>query len=248
MTGFLTIARVSLRQLLGRRWVILVGLVGLLPAVVMFVQTRVHSAGRLSSDFSEGPLLTLFLLVLPLTSILLGSTAMGEERRDGTLSFLVLRPLRRETIVGAKLTAAWMAAWLISGLSGTAAAIILGIAGSEWQMVIPVLVATGISTLAYVGVFMLIGYLTRWAVLIGAGFLFFWETGISNAAESLANISLFRIGLTAYVDLAPPSGAVPDDVLGTLQAGTGGAILKGLAIGAIAVAAIAALLRHRDIA
>jgi ABC-2 type transport system permease protein len=248
MNGFLTIVRVSLRQLLGRKWVILVGLVGLLPAVVMFVQTRVHSAGRLPSDFSEGPLLTLFLLVLPLTSILIGSTAMGEERRDGTLSFLVLRPLRRETIAGAKLTAAWMAAWLISGLSGMAAAVILGFAGGEWRMVIPVLVATGISTLAYVGVFMVIGYLTRWAVLIGAGFLFFWETGISNAAASLANISLFRIGLTAYVDLAPPSGMIPDDVLGTLQPGAGGAILKGIAIGAIAVTAIATLLRRRDIA
>ena len=248
MTGFLTILRVSLRQLLGRKWVILVALVGLLPALVMFVQTRVHSAGRLPSDFSEGPLLTLFLLVLPLTSILIGSMAMGEERRDGTLSFLVLRPLRRETIAGAKLTAAWLAAWLIAGLSGMTAAAILGFAGGEWRMVIPVLVATGISTLAYVGVFMVIGYLTRWAVLIGAGFLFFWETGISNAADSLANISLFRIGLTAYVDLAPQTGSGPDDVLGTLQAGAGGAILKGIAIGAIAIIAIATLLRHRDIA
>jgi len=248
MSAFLTMVRVSLQQLLGRKWVILVGLVGLLPGLVMFVQSRVHSTGSLSADFSEGPLLTLFLLVLPLTSILIGSMAMGEERRDGTLSFLVLRPHRRESIAGAKLTAAWLAAWLISGLSGMVAAIVLGVAGGVWRMVIPVLVATGISTLAYVGVFIVVGYLTRWSVLIGAGFLFFWETGISNAAESLANISLFRIGLTAYVDMVPQSHAVLDDVLGTLEPGMGGAILKAIVIGALAVMTIATLLRRRDIA
>ena len=247
MTAFLTMVRVSLRQLLGRKWVILIGLVGLLPPIVMVIQARTHSLSRLATDFTEGPLLTLFFFVLPLTSILLGSLALGEERRDGTLSFLVLRPRRRETVVAAKLTAAWLAAWLISGTSGLLTATVLGVASGDWEMVIPTIVATGLSTLAYAAVFLLVGYLTRWAVLIGAGFLFFWETGIAFAAASLANISLFRIGLTAFVGMVPESRWTLDAALGTLAPGAGGAVVKCLAIAAVAVVSISSLMRRRDL-
>ena len=100
-------------------------------------------------------------------------------------------------------------------------------------MVVPVIVATGLSTLAYAAVFLLLGYLTRWSVLIGAGFLFFWETGIANAADSLANISLFRIGLTAFVGMVPDSPRTLDDALGALRPGAGGALLKCLVIAAV---------------
>jgi ABC-2 type transport system permease protein len=247
MTAFLAIVRVSLRQLLGRKWVILVGLVGLLPSVVMVVLTRVSAPGRLSADFTEGPLLTLFFFVLPLTSILLGSLALGEERREGTLSFLVLRPRRKEVAIAAKLTAAWLAAWLICGASGALAAVILGMAAGVWKMVIPVIVATGLSTLAYTAVFLLVGYLTRWAVLIGAGFLFFWETGIAFAADSLANVSLFRVGLTAFAGMVPQSRPQLDDALGALQPGAGGAVAKSLVLAAVSVALIGAWMRRRDL-
>lgn len=247
MSAFLLMTRISLRQLLGRRWVILIGLVALLPTVVMAVQANVGST-RLSEAFTEGPLLTLFLLVLPLTSVLLGSLAVGEDRRDQTLSFLVVRPRSRESIAAAKVIAAWLSAWLIAALSGVTAAAVLGLADGDWGMVGPVIVATGISTLAYVGVYSLVGYLTRWAVLLGAAFLFFWETGISNASESLANISLFRIGLTAFVDLVPRTSGALDSVMAALRPGALGAAAKAVVIGTLGVAAIAQLMRRRDIA
>ncbi|MCJ7725957.1 MAG: ABC transporter permease [Acidimicrobiia bacterium] len=247
MRAFVAMVRVSMRQLLGRKWVILIGLVALLPSVVMVVQTRVQAQGRLPAEFTQGPLLTLFFFVLPLTSILLGSLALGEERRDGTLSFLVLRPRRREVITAAKLTAAWLAAWIICGLSGVLPAVILGISSGVWDMVIPVIVATGLSTLAYTGVFMVIGYLTRWAVLIGAAFLCFWETGIAFAADSLANISLFRIGLTAFAGMVSGAPALLDDAMGSLRPGAGGAVLKCLVIAAVSVGSISLMMRRRDL-
>jgi hypothetical protein len=84
-------------------------------------------------------------------------------------------------------------------------------------------------------------------VLIGAGFLFFWETGIAFAADSLANISLFRIGLTAYASMVSNTPAALRDALGSLRPGVGGALTKGLLIAAFSVAAIAALMRRRDL-
>lgn len=248
MTAFTAMVRTGLRQLLGARRVILMVLIALLPAVVTFVQSRSAGTARLFADFHEGPIGIMFLFVLPLTSLMIGSAALGDERRDGTLSFLVLRPRRRESIVAAKLLAAWAAAWLVVGAGGAVAASVLGLAGAGWGPLAPVLVATAISALAYTSVFMLLGYLTRWAVLIGAGFLFFWEIGITSAADSLANVSLFRIGLTAYAAILPESQHLLREPLAALRPGTGGAIAKVLVIAALMVAAVGWLLRRRDIA
>ena len=248
MRAFAAILRVSLRQLLGSKRVILMGLIALLPAIVMFGLSRNRSAGRMFTDFHEAPLIILFLFVLPLTSLLVGSVVLGDERRDGTLSFLVLRPLPRETIVTAKLAAAWGAAWLVIGGGGLAAAAVYGLASGDWSVLAPVLVSTAVSTLAYAAVFMLLGYLTRWAVLIGAGFLFFWEVGITNAADSLANISLFRIGITGYASMLPGAEPLLREPLAALQPGLGGAIAKVAVIGASAVIIVAALIRRRDVA
>ncbi|MBU1492423.1 MAG: ABC transporter permease [Actinobacteria bacterium] len=247
MRAFFAMTRVSIGQLLGRRWVILVGLVGLLPSIVMLAMSRTQGAGRLAASFQEGPLMTLFTIVLPLTSALLGSVALGEERREGTLPFLVLRPRRREIVVAAKLLAAWLSAWLIAGASGVLAAIVLGLSAGIWQMVLPVIVATGVSTLAYAAVFLLLGYATRWAVLIGAGFLFFWELGIASAADSLANVSLFRIGLTAFAAMVHGSPGVIRDVLASLTPGVWGAIAKVLVLSGCSVGALSYVMRHRDL-
>lgn len=248
MTAFSAMVRTGFRQLLASRRVILMALIALLPAIVLLVLGRSASGAALFRDFHEGPIGILFLFVLPLTSLMMGSSALGDERRDGTLSFLVLRPRRREMIVSAKLLAAWSAAWLVIGGGGAVASVVLGLDGGGWSTLLPIVVATGISTLAYVAVFLLVGYLTRWAMLIGAGFLFFWEVGITSAADSLANVSLFRIGLTAYAAMVPESESLLREPLAALQPGTWGAIAKVVVIAGVMVVATAWLLRHRDIA
>jgi len=247
MTGFLAIVRVTLRQLLGGKRLIVLGLLGAIPAVVVWLAT----ANRVSSDvletYNESAIPTLFLIVVPITSIVLGSASLGDERRDGTLSFLVVRPIPRSAIAAAKLAAAAMAAVIVSVLSGALASAAVSIRTSDWSTLVPTLVGLAIAAGCYAAVFLVLGHLTSRAVLIGLVYLFLWETGISFAAPSLANISLFRIGLTAYVGMLPESQAVLSEPLGSLTPGAGGAALKLLILGALAIATAAALLRTRDI-
>jgi len=247
MTGFLAIVRVTLRQLLGGKRLIVLGLLGAIPAVVVWLAT----ANRVSSDvletYNESAIPTLFLIVVPITSIVLGSASLGDERRDGTLSFLVVRPIPRSAIAAAKLAAAALAAVIVSVLSGALASAAVSIRTSDWSTLVPTLVGLAIAAGCYAAVFLVLGHLTSRAVLIGLVYLFLWETGISFAAPSLANISLFRIGLTAYVGMLPESQAVLSEPLGSLTPGAGGAALKLLILGALAIATAAALLRTRDI-
>jgi ABC-2 type transport system permease protein len=247
--AFLSIVRVTTRQVVGgRRWLVL-GLVALLPAIVMwFASTNLSESGAISR-YNDAPLVILFLLVLPIVALLLGSSALGDERRDGTLSFLLLRPIRRSTIAAAKLTGAWLVTTVIAGLAGVLASTVLAIRAGTWVTLVPTLVGVAICAACYTAVFLVLGHLTSRAVLIGLVYVFIWESGISFAAPSLANVSLFRIGLSAYVGLVPDStpGLRPlHDVLGLLTPGAGGALAKAVGIAIACIAFGAFLLKRID--
>lgn len=247
MTRFLAIVQVSLRQLLGGRRLLVLALLGAIPAVVVWLSTSNRSSASVFEIYHEGGMITLFLVVTPITAIVLGSAVLGDERRDETLSFLIVRPLSRSAITGAKLLAAWLASAAVSTLSGFLASAAASLRTSDWSTLGPTIVGLAVSAGCYAAVFLVLGHLTSRAVLIGLVYLFVWETGISFAAPSLANVSLFRIGLTAYAGLLPESTPLLSEPLGSLAPGAGGAVVKLVVLGGLAVLVAASLLRRRDI-
>lgn len=247
MKPIVAIVRVTLRQLLGGRRMIVLGLLGTIPAVVVWLSTPNRTPQSVFEIYHEGAMITLFLVVMPIVSIVLGAAALGDERRDGTLSFLAVRPIPRTGITAAKLLAAWGAAAGISMASGALASVAMSIRSSDWSTLVPTLVAIAISAGCYAAVFMVIGHLTSRAVLAGLVYLFVWETGVAFAAASLANISLFRIGLTAYAAMLPEARPLLSEPLASLAPGVGGAIAKLVVLAAAAVLTSAGLIRRRDI-
>ena len=248
MRAPIAIVRVTLRQLLGGRRLLVLGLLAAIPAVVVWLSTANRTEASMFDVYHEGAMITMFLIVVPIVSIVLGAAALGDERRDGTLSFLVVRPLRRTTITAAKLVAAWLASALISVLSGVLASAALSVRLGDWSTMAPTVIGLAISAGCYAAVFLVMGHLTSRAVLVGLVYLFVWESGIAFAAASLANVSLLRIGLTAYVALLPESAPLLSEPLASLAPGTGGAIAKLLVLGLLAVGSTALMLRRRDIA
>jgi ABC-2 type transport system permease protein len=249
MRAFIAITRLTLRQLLGGKRLIGLGLLALVPTAVTWLVTANLSDRAVAERFHDAPLAIVFLIVVPVVSLILGAAPLGDERRDGTLSFLILRPLPRSLIVGAKLLAAWLATTLIVGGSGALAASVVGVRIGDWSFVGPTVIAIGIAVLAYCAVFLLLGYFTARAVLIGLVYVFIWENGISLAAASLANVSLMRIGLSAYVGMVPeaPSYGLDEEVLGVVAPGVGGALAKALIVAAVVVLFTARQLRRRDL-
>jgi len=246
MRATLAIARVGFRQALGGKRVLALGLVGAIPATVMWLASTNLTPAAAIDRFYEAPFGIVFIMVLPICAMVIGAGAMGDERRDGTLSFLMLRPIPRWVIVAAKFVAAWTAVTMLAGGSGVLAAIVLGMRGGSYSAVVPIAIAVAISTAAYTAVFMVLGHLTSRAVLIGLVYTFIWESSITFAAAGLANVSLFRIGITAYSAMVPASRSQLSEVLGDLAPGTWGAVAKATVIATLAVLALASMLRRRD--
>jgi len=246
MRAVQAIVRVSLRQALGGKRLIALGLVGVVPTAVMLVTANNLTTDAMIARFYDGPFGILFFLVMPITSMVIGAGVMGDERRDGTLSFLLLRPLPRWEIIGAKLVAAWSAVVLVAGGAAVLAAAALGLRSGYWDAVLPMLIGIAISGLAYTAVFMILGHLTSRAVLIGLVYNFIWEAGITGAAPALANVSLLRIGMTAYAALVPDAKVPIADMLSTLAPGPFGALAKAVVIAALSVVALVWFLRTRD--
>jgi ABC-2 type transport system permease protein len=246
MRAFWIMLRYGLRQVLGWRRVTGLGLLMLVPVVVTWAVTRDAGDAAALRRFHEAPFVTLVLVALPVVALILGAAALGDERRDQTLSFLLVRPLRREAIVGAKLLSGWLAAALVVGGGAALCGLVMGLSSGRGEVLVPLLVATAISTLGYASVFVLLGYVTGRAVLYGLAYVFIWESGITGAVDSLATVSLWRIGLSAYVDLVPESRPQLRDVLGNLTPGVWGATAKVAVIAVVAVVLGGILLRHRD--
>jgi ABC-2 type transport system permease protein len=246
MRASVAIARVTARQLLGGRRFMTLGLLGLLPAVVMWFASANVSPAAAFLRYHEAPLITILLVVMPVVTLILSAGALGDEGREQTLSFLLVRPIRRSTIVGAKLVTAWLCAALVVGAAGAGAATVLGVRAGDWSTMAPTLVAVAIGTAAYATVFLVTGHLTSRAVLIGLIFVFVWESGISFAVAQFANLSLFRIGLTAYTGMLPESVTLLADPLGSLTPGVGGAVAKVMVLAGLAVALGTWILRRGD--
>ena len=248
MKPFLALVANTLRQQLGGRRLILLVLLGLVPAGVFGVLLTDEAAGSgAGRAFHDAPLAILFFMVIPVVSLVFGAGALGDERRDATLSFILLRPLPRSVVAAAKLLGAWLAAFAIAGTGAAAMALLFGWRTGTWAALGLLVLAAALSSLAYVSIFLLLGYFTARAVLIGLVYVFVWESGMTSAIPALGTVSLMRIGLSAYTLAEPQGRAYVADLLGSVRPGMGGGVAKAVVVAVAAVALVTLLLRHRDI-
>lgn len=172
------IARLTLRQLLGRRRVLLLLLLGALLVLVAFIYLLSHpgaDGGFESQRFTSRLLETFGLAVLmPLVSLLLGTAALGAEIEDGTAVYLLAKPIPRWTVVLTKLAvAAGGAILLTSGpilLAG-----LIGLQGLGNGMVVAFAVAAAIGSLIYCAMFLAFSLLTSRALIFGLLYVLVWE-------------------------------------------------------------------------
>ena len=118
MTAFIAITQVTVRQTLRLRRFLGLGLLSL-SAGITFVLASL-SPGQTSNnafDLFLGITVGTFMNILvPVVTLITATSVMGDERRDNTMSFLVLRPVGRATIATAKVTAAFVEAFALSGI------------------------------------------------------------------------------------------------------------------------------------
>jgi len=259
MTAFIAITRVTIRQTLRPRRAIGLGLLSASAAFTYLLTVLGSSASRGTDQFARDQAFDIFVgmtigtfmnIIVPVVTLIIAASVLGDERRDGTMSFLVLRPISRFMIGVSKVVAAFVESFALTGLGAAALGIVSAIRLESFDYFFPLLVGTAIATASYSAVFVPLGYLLKRATLIGLTYVFIWENGIGGVVPAVAGISPWRIGISAMAGLAPDRFLedLPDFAIGTITPGAGGAVIKAIVLIALSAAAVAAILQRRDLA
>lgn len=248
MTPFLAIVRVTARQLTGRSRLVGFGLLSLAPALLLILVAR--SAIPAALDLELGVLLVVpfFSLVIPITSLILAGSALGDERRDKTLSFLVLRPISHLEIAAAKTVAAALVSTGFAALGAFALSLTWLALGGSIDVFLPIMMGATLACVMYSAVFVLLGNVLARATLVGLIYVLFFESAIVSEFGRLAGGSLWRIGLGATVDTMPshfPARALLGP-LGEWIPSIGSAVIVTSVIALITISICTVLLKRTD--
>lgn len=192
------IVRVTLRQLMGRRRTIWLLLLAALPVLLALLfraagQTEIEPFTRIVFDTIA------ITILMPLVAILFGSGAFGAEIDDGTIVYLLAKPVPRWMVVLAKAIAVITVSIALSGTSmALAGAIDLaplgadGVKAAEAQVL-----AIVVGSVCYASLFLAVSLFTRRALVIGVGYMLVWEGALSFMLPGIANLSIRQYALGA---------------------------------------------------
>ena len=213
------VAQITLRQLLGRRRTLLLLLLAAVPVLLAIVFKAANNADV--AGFSTGVLDAVGVtLLLPIVAVLFGTAAFGAEIEDGTILYLLAKPVSRWAVVAAK----YIGALGVTGLLTVASVfisgvIVLGSAGEQGaEATRAFMVAMLVGSFCYVAVFMTLSLFTRRALLIGLVYVLVWEGALSSLLPGIANLSIRQYALgvaNAFWQMTPdearlqPSTALP---------------------------------------
>jgi ABC-2 type transport system permease protein len=205
------IVGVTLRQLLGRRRALLLTLFCAVPILIALLY---RAANGEDVDHFAGIIEVLCLnLILPIVAVLFGTAAFGAEIEDGTIVYLMAKPVGRWALVAGKLVATVsLTAFLTAGsvfIACLIAIISLGERGLEATEIYTTAMVVG--SICYVSLFVALSLFTRRALLIGFGYVMVWEAMLSNLLPGIANLSIRQYSLGVgqiFHDLPPERAAI----------------------------------------
>ena len=190
------IAGVTLRQLLGRRRTVLLVLLSVVPVLlaVAFRAAGETDILRFTRIVFDGLYVA---ILLPLVAVLFGTGAFGAEIEDGTIVYLLAKPIPRAAVVIAKaLSAAGVAILLTAVSAGLSGVIELLPAGSDGEAAtFGYIAAMAVGSVCYVALFLALSLFTRRALVIGIGYMLVWEGGLSSLLPGIANLSIRQYSL-----------------------------------------------------
>ncbi|MBB1242335.1 ABC transporter permease subunit [Streptomyces durbertensis] len=196
-----TVARLTYRALLGRRRALILCV---LPALLLAIALLLRLSG-VADDSVATNLLGGFALatLVPLIGVIVGTGAIGPEIDDGSIVYLLSKPLKRSTIILTKLTVAVGVTFLFAALPVLLAGLIM--VGGSQQIAVAFAIGTIVASVAYCALFLLLGTVSRNAVIIGLVYALVWEALFGNFVPGARTLSVQQWGL-ALVDRIVGSG------------------------------------------
>lgn len=181
-----TVARLTARSLLGGRrlWLLLA-----LPAVLLLLAIATRWLGGQNESSTVG-LLGGFALatVVPLLGLIVGTGAIGPEIDEGSIIYLLSKPLSRFSIATTKVVVAVALVVVFAALPTLGAGLILS--GTTDRLAVAYAVGALVAGTAYAALFVLLAVVTRHAVIIGLLYALIWESLIGSFVPGAQALSV----------------------------------------------------------
>jgi ABC-2 type transport system permease protein len=196
-----TIAKLALQALLGRRRfflllafpVLLIGLVGLVTAL-----TDGDAAWEILPGLG-------YPLVLPLVAILAASSVLGPEVDDGSIVYLLSKPVSRHGVAISK----WLVALAATLAAGALPIFVAALITGDSTRAVALFVGAAVAGTTYSALFLAISAVTRHAVIASLMFVLIWESLLGNLLTGIAWLSIgqwgVRVGHAISDQLPDPS-------------------------------------------
>jgi len=220
-----TVAQLTARSLLGRRRALLLLM---LPAVLLALCGAVRLLAGPDPTVSVA-LLGGFALgtVVPLLGLIAGAGAIGPEIDDGSIVYLMSKPLSRHSIVLSKLAVAVAVVTVAAAVPTLLAGVVLS--GTAGGLAAGYALGAGVAGLAYCALFVLLAILTRNAVVVGLIYVLIWESLVGSFVPGAQVLSIQQWAL-----------AVTEKVLGSSAATLGVSSTVSFATGVVLLAVVVA--------
>jgi len=185
-----TITWMTARGLFGRRRFLL-----LFPLPVLLVGLAVLCRAVGVDPVHWGPALLTglgFVVVLPVTALIVGTAVLGSEIDDGTIVHVLTKPLPRSEIVLAKLGVAIGITSLTVGFP----MYVVGVLADSVKLGLSVAAASVVGTIAYSALFVALSLVTRRPVLLGLVYVLVWEGLLGNLVSGTRTLSIQQYVIT----------------------------------------------------
>jgi len=184
----MTVVRLGVRCLFGRwRGILLFAL----PVVLLGLSLLVRVLVGEDVDHARAILYGLGLVVVvPLIALLATSGLLASEVDDGSISYLLAKPVSRYTIVISKLVVAVLCVLVVGAFPMLLAGLIL--VSSQPSVGVGFALASFVGGAAYCSVFAWLSVKTRHAVVFGLVYLLIWEGLLGGLLDGIRWLSITR--------------------------------------------------------
>jgi ABC-2 type transport system permease protein len=218
----LTVARLTLRSLLGRKrvWLLVP-----LPLVLIGLTVLGRVQDPILSDWVQPIVQGLgFAVVVPVMALIIGASVVGSEIDDGTIVHILTKPLPRREILLAKLVVAATVTAVTTGVT----MFVTGVIATGPRFGVGLAVGAVVASLCYCALFVALSLMSRRPVLLGLVYILLWEGLLTHVLNSGGVISIEAYAVT-FADHIGGGGLLDTTVSMTTAVIMGLVVLVGFA-------------------
>lgn len=190
----------------GRRVLLLLAMSVVLVALAVLLRLTIGTDHQVTADFLGA--LSIGTMV-PLFGLIVGTGVIGPEIDDGSIVYVLSKPVSRPTIVLSKLVVAIGATIVFATVPTLFAGVIMS--GGAGQIAIGFAAGALVASVAYSAIFLLLAVVTRHAVVYGLGYALIWESFIGGFVPGARTLSVQQWSLSVTEAVAE-RGVVSSDV------------------------------------